>query len=104
MMQSLLYTEVGMWASAANLPSISPGTGMILLNVRNRAVEALNQGVAIVQPSMREDIQQYIDALDLVCGVAAIQQGEVIKTLETALEREGYTHAKDGDSTGNDPA
>ncbi len=102
MVNQLLHTELGLWASAANLPSFGPQTGMLLLEIRNRAVAAMGQGIAIEQPNLREDIQQYINALDLICGVAAVQQGQVIKTFEEILQREGHTHAEDSDKTGND--
>lgn len=104
MLNELLHTELGLWTTAANLPSISPQTGVLLLNIRNRAVEALGQGIAIEQPSLREDIQQYINALDLVCGVAAVQQGQAIKTLERLVEAEGHVGADDGTDTGKDSA
>lgn len=106
MVNQLLHTELGLWASAASLPSFGPSVGMLLLEIRNRAVEAVDQGIAqdmaIDHPSLRTDIQQWIDALDLVCGVAAVQQGQAINTLEEILRREGRVDAEDSDKTGND--
>ena len=98
MMEQLLHTELGLWATAANLPSFSPQTGMLLLEIRNRAVEAVGRGIAIEQSGLRQDIRKYIDALDLVCGVAAVQQAEAIKTLEKLLERDGHKVNTDDDS------
>lgn len=103
MLESLLHNELGLWATAANLPSFGPRVGILLTDMRNKAVDALAQGVAIESPALREDIRKWITALDLVCGVALVHQEQAIKNLERILEREGHTNAE-SDSTGNDPA
>lgn len=81
----LLAQELGLWTYVNEIPSISPGIGIKLVEIRNKVGEALENVPIPQELGLARDIKDYIKALDLVCQVAAVQQKEVIDRLERVL-------------------
>lgn len=74
---------VGLWATVNNLPSFGPQAGILLVDISKRATEALANEA---DPIILADVQKFIDALDLVCLVGAVQQREAIRMLERYVQ------------------
>jgi hypothetical protein len=66
-----------------NIPSLSPGIGMKLLEVEQalRAIPESEQSVAL---------RNYANALRLICDISVRHQAAVIAALEAILKRDGY--------------
>lgn len=71
--------ELVKWLMENNIPSVSPGTGMHLLQIEDEI-----RRCAKVIPT---EVEEYRRALRLVCEVAAVHQGVVIDMLKDLVNR-----------------